>query len=458
LKSTHYDQATASYSAGDYPQALKGYYQCLKEDWAAFEPGEAGLVYHRIGNCLIRMRNFNEAAISYQKALSDDDYPEKTGVYVNLGTTLNGLGDYEEAIACFNKALADTTYATPYRAHMGLGCAYARLGQHIEAGTAFRDAALDEDNPNPVKALMSLASTFMSLNRPEDAAEAYLAVLDFHADGAPAAEAWEGLGQAYVAAGRWEEAIAAFDGALAKGIATLSPEAQADRQIAQTALSAAAAFEAEVDTSAEPLSPPPLAPALDPFAGLDVSEQTGLPLAPSPASAGPEGGYGAAAIPHPEDTGFFTLSDADLIATGKRRLRKERKLRHTGLWVFLVLLVILIAALGTCVVAYTQGVGIPSQERVVTDFFVAHAASQPVDEYWIPTDEQGRVTLARLLDGVAPTADVQIVGIDSEAMSSRVLADARLAEGGTVHYRIDLARDALGWKISGIEMVFASTE
>jgi tetratricopeptide (TPR) repeat protein len=449
LKSTHYDQATVSYNAGDYPQALKGYYRCLKEDWDGFGAGDAGLLYHRIGNCLIKMRNLKEAVVSYQKALQDDGYPEKTSIQVNLGTTFNGIGAHEDAITCFNKALADATYATPYRAHMGLGNAYTKLGQHVEAGMAFRDAALDGGNPNPVKALTGLASTFMVLGRPDDAVEAYRAVLDFPVADDTRRTLLECLARAYVAAGRHQEGLDAFEGALAMGGAALTREGLEDYLKARTAVGPA---------SEEASAPPAPAEAADPFAGLDLSVQS--PSGPSvPVSIGSEGAYGqgVGTIPHPGDTGFFTLSDADLIATGKRQMRKERKLRHTGLWAFLVILVLLVAVLGAGVAAYTQGVGIPSQEKVITDFFAAHAGTEPVEGYWIDTAAEDRSTFTRLLDGVARTSDVRILSIDSKAMASQALVDAKLAEGGMLHYRIDLVRDVLGWKISGIEMVFAST-
>jgi tetratricopeptide (TPR) repeat protein len=454
LKSTYYDQATAAYSAQDYPQALKGYYQCLKEDWGSFQPGDAGLVYHRIGNCLIKMRNFKEAAVSYQKALQDDAYSEKTSIFVNLGTTLNGIGKYAEAIVYFNKALSDASYATPYRAYMGLGSAYTKLERYVDAGTAYRQAALDEGNPNPVKALMNLASSFTMLKRPDDAVEAYLAILDFRVTGKTLNTTLERLGHAYVAAGRYQEGLEVFDDARARFV--LSAEAEEDYQKTRLALGLISA-QAPVVLTNDAFEPN------DSFAGLDSYERV---------PSGPVGqyraldldevdDYDAGNVPHPGDTGFFTATDADLIATSKRQMRKERKLRHTGLKILLTIVIILIVALGTCVVAYTQGVGIPSQEKVVTDFFKAYATGEPVEDYesyWVANNDEDKVALKRLLDGVARTSNVSILSIDSQMRESQALVNATLPEGGIVHYRLDLARDIIGWKISGIEMVFASTE
>jgi tetratricopeptide (TPR) repeat protein len=450
VKSTYYDQATVAYGQNDYPQALKGYYQCLKEDWGSFRPGDAGLVYHRIGNCLIKMRNFKEAAVSYQKALQDDDYTEKTSIYVNLGTTLNGIGKYPEAITYFNKALSDAAYTTPYRAHMGLGTAYTKLEKYVEAGTSYRDAALDEGNPNPVKALLNLASTFMKLDRPDDAVESYLAILDFRVVGKTLNTTMDRLGQAYIAAGCYQEGLGAFEDLLSRDQFVLSPEAQESQQQARRALGL---ISEDAPVAAETFPPS------DPLAGFDLQDHRALDAsAPYPAlEFDEEESYGAGNVPHPGDTGFFTATDADLIATSKRQMRKERKLRHTGLWVIAIILIILIAALGTCVAAYYQGVGIPSQEQVVTRFFGAYAANESVEDYWVTTAGGDAATLAHLLDGVARTSDVSILNIDSQMMESQVLVDAKLPEGGIAHYRIGLVRDFIGWKINGIELVFAST-
>jgi hypothetical protein len=205
----------------------------------------------------------------------------------------------------------------------------------------------------------------------------------------------------------------------------------------------------------------------DPLAGFDVHAP--YPLEQSkeyPALAYDENeDYGGGNVPNVGDTGFFTATDADLIATSKKEMRKERKLRHTGLKALLTIVIILIVALGACVVAYTQGVGIPSQQTVIENFFTSYAAGDPIDDSWIETSGAEAETLNRLLDGVAKSSNITIVSIDgiegktgflSMMTESQAVVDVKLVEGGTVHYRIELARNMLGWKISGIELIFAS--
>ncbi|HBT95238.1 MAG TPA: hypothetical protein DEB24_03665 [Coriobacteriia bacterium] len=162
-------------------------------------------------------------------------------------------------------------------------------------------------------------------------------------------------------------------------------------------------------------------------------------------------------MPHAGDTGFFTLSDDDLIQTGKQRLRKERKLRNTGLKIFLGVVILLIVLLGAAVVAYTQGVGFPSKEAVVEDFFKAYAADDPNHtKYWISAADADGATLDQVLDRVAKSDTVVVVGSKASMSSSYMLVDVRLSQGGTMHYRVDLVRDVISWKISGIDIVFAS--
>jgi tetratricopeptide (TPR) repeat protein len=451
VKSIIYDQATVAYNSKDYSQALKLFYQCLKEEWSSFGPGDAGLVYHRIGNCLIKMRKFKEAAVSYQKALQDLDYTEKTSIYVNLGTTLNGIGKYAEATTYFNKALDDASYATPYRAHMGLGSAYTKLDKLVEAGIAYRDAALDESNPNPVKALMNLGGTFTALGRPDDAVEAYLAILDFRVTGDDLNKTLDLLGQAYVQGGHYQEGLNTFEEALSHERFSLTPEGETQYQKARTALGLASTSTVAMPAVNDYQE--------DDFSGFDrqVHPDSDRESSASLYEFDEDDGYGGGNVPSANDTGFFTLSDDDLIATGKQELRKERKLRNTGLKILLIVIIILILALGASVVAYTQGVGFPSKEAVVTDFFKAYAASDPKHtDYWVSNADIDRASLQQMLDRVAKSDSIAIVGSEATMTESYLLVDVKLSQGGVMHYRVNLVRDVISWKISGIEIIFAS--
>jgi Tfp pilus assembly protein PilF len=459
-----YDEAKRAYDAGDYAQALRGFYAYLKEEGSTFEPGEAGLVYYRLGNCLLKMRNFKEAAATYQKALEDPDYNQRGAVNTNLGKACLGMAAYEDAIGYFKTALEDPSYQKPYQAQLGLGNAYMKLEMFIDAGTAYRNAALDDRNPNPIKALSNLGACFTELNRPQDAVEAYLAILDFFPKGVTQKKTYENLGRCYLAVGKYQEAVDAFQDAMRGSTYTLTDEGQADYQPASTFLA---------DQQAGQPMPVPQAPpaadlagidtfAADPYVGgyevQDTYPRTTGSFDPYTPVLDDAEGYGGGNVPSAQDTGFFTITDEALIAMSKKQLRKERKLRHVGLKVLLVIVILLVLVLGAAVFAYWQGYGVPSQQTVVSDMFAAHAAGEDVTRYWVAGSSDDAANINRIMNMVAPTSEVHFDYLSTTMSDAQTVVTATLPEGGTLNYDISLKRDMLGWKITNLNLVFASTQ
>ncbi|MDR0500864.1 MAG: tetratricopeptide repeat protein [Coriobacteriales bacterium] len=558
--SKSFEEAKLAYDRGEYVEALKGFYICLKDDSATFESGDTGMVYYRLGNCLLKMRNFSEAAATYQKALLDSEYKEHAAVEVNLGKTLIGTGDFAQAIECFNRAIADTTYSKAYQAQMGLGSAYSRLGMIVEAGTAYRNAALDERNPNPTKALINLGSSFLLLNRPQDAIESYKAVFGFNPSKSSLFKTWENLGRAYVATGRYQEALDAFDEALAVGQFSLCDEAFADYTRAKQvifgmsteraavlangalgagagvgtgvgavasagagvgAAGAGAAVGAGVGAAGAGAAGAATSAALaeagqgaaggaadgfvgnaygagNDFATFGATSATGYSDAGDSAFAAASGssslafadyaddpyapdtafgnygtgrsssldyasmldgtdGYGAGNVPSAHDTGFFTASESDLVNMSKYQMKKERKLRHTGLKIALAVVIVLVLGLGTAVFGYSQGIGFPSQEAVVRDMFAAHAKGADVMPYWVVKTDAEKKAVNRIMDMVVASDSIDIVYENRSMSSSEIVVKVTLPQSGTVKYDVKLDRDLLGWKISGLDLLFDST-
>ena len=441
MNSANYIMADTAYKNGDFVTALKSFYTVLKEGGSDLEPGELGLLYYRIGNCLLKMYTFNEAAISYQKTLEDTGFTQRSAAKVNLGKAQLGLGHYEDAVQSFNEALTDTTYAKPYQAQMGLGNAYTKLGMIVDAGTAYRNAALDERNPNPSKALMSLGSCFMALGRPEDAIESYNAIFEFDPSQLVAQKAYESLGQAFCAAGHYPEALDAFSRALEPGGFTLSGAAQADYHKALQVLHESKAFSPENLAGFDAQELGVVNPELEPTVGADGNEV-----------------YGAGNVPTANDTGFFDVAESDLVRLSKKQMRGQRKLKHTGLKVILTIIILLILVLGTAVFGYIQGFGWPTQETVIEEIFAANAAGTDTTRYWIATSDEEIKVIERIMDMVAPTASVDIVFLERGMTESEALVAANLNEGGTVHYQVFLEREGIGWKISSIDLYFASNQ
>ena len=151
-----FQQAKAAAAAKDYEQALNLYTSCLQDAENPLAPGETGLVYHQIGNCLTKLKNNAEAINAYTQATADTAYDACGTVNYNLGMSYAAMHDYDNAVKHFEIAVSDANYASPYKAYMGMGNVLMKQGKSAEAGVAFREAALDEANADPTKALLNL--------------------------------------------------------------------------------------------------------------------------------------------------------------------------------------------------------------------------------------------------------------------------------------------------------------
>ena len=444
MKSTYYSDATVAYNSGDYIKALEGYYNCLTNDAAAFEPGDTGLVYHRVGNCLVKVERFAEAVSVYRKSLDDEQYHERGSLFVNLGTALAALEQYEEAITEFQAALDDRDYATPYRAWMGMGNALSKLGRIVEAGTAYRTAALDNTNPNPVKALMNLGASFSALDRPADAVEAYLAILDFKVTGITLNRTYERLGSAYYANGEYAEAVQAFNDA----------QLGTNFKLSERSLSLLADARQALQSPEVAAAKPSHVLAVSPYPQAALDDSSSLP----PLDIEISGPFSVVGDQTAADIDFFTASDAELIAAGKRQYKRERQLRHTGLKITFAVLLVFVIAFGGLIFAFVSGYGWPTQESVINGFFDDYGADRSIDAYWVDAAAKDPRAFSNMLLAVAPVNSnaVTIVNLDRSVDTSEALVKATLPEGGSVYYRLSLVRDGIGWKINGIELLFAS--
>ena len=138
-----FNKAQSLYDAKDFQGALMAFTQCLQDEAMPPAPGETGRLYHQIGNCLIKLRDANEAIQAYTQAVADPAYDMKGAVDCNLGMAYASLHDYDNAVRYFEAAVSDEGYDARYKAYIGMGNAYMKVGKTAEAGVAFREAALD---------------------------------------------------------------------------------------------------------------------------------------------------------------------------------------------------------------------------------------------------------------------------------------------------------------------------
>lgn len=440
------ENAKSAYASKDYEEALRGYYDCLKQSGGQFEEGEAGLLYHMLGNCLMKMHNYKDATEAYDKALDDAGYESLTSVHSNYGLALTSLGDYKGAIDHYEQVLKDPSYKTPYKTYNGLGNAYMQLGDFASAGTAYRNAAVDESNPQPVKSLLNLGVCFMGLDRPSDAIETYKAIFEFNPDEQTKNKTYANMGQAYVAMGEMGLARESFEKATHDGSYMLSDAASADY------MRSLAPESRQHDDS-----------------GLDVigdepvdNVYGGSLMADNRASIEHDETLGAG-IPSADDTGFFTLPEEgpDDLEVLLEQSNSKPKMRHRGLLIAIIIILVLVVAAG---VAYWQGLGYPDQESVIYSLFEENAAGEDTLDCWVATTTEDEVIdIERTMNGVAQTTDISIDYLSMSMLTSDAIVSATLPDGGTVRYEVSLARDfssfegVVGWKISDIDFAFKST-
>ena len=230
-------QAQVAYDSENYGEALRLYQRVAQDQVYQLGMGEYGLVYHKIGNCCVKLGNYSEAIAAYNAATGDSAYAAKATAFYNLGMAYALMNDFSNAVANFKVAVADNSYPHKYKAYTAMGNALMKSGKAAEAGAVFRKAALDEQNPEPTRALLNLGVCFMALGRCEDAVTAYETAFQFHMTPAVSNRLYANLGQAYVSCGQMKKAVDSFEKALADKSYVLSDSASVDYQRAIASVS-----------------------------------------------------------------------------------------------------------------------------------------------------------------------------------------------------------------------------
>ena len=443
-----FQQAKTAVALSDYNRALELYGKCLQDAENPPQAGEVGLVYHQIGNCLMKLKSYYEAIEAYTQAAADTAYDAVGTVNCNLGMSYAALRDWVNAVKHFEIAVSDRNYPTPYKAYTGMGNALMKQGKSAEAGVAFREAALDESNPDPTKALLNLGVCFMALNRPADAVASYESALQFAMTPDTRNKLYASLGQAYVASGQMQQAVDAFEQAIADKTYYLSDSASVDYQ---RAIAAVAQGNAEATQAL---------PALADMSGLDVASDGSAIPEQDPyvvdETAISEDYYFADAYAKQGDyapTGeerFFNASDEELEQWSKGVVKMERKRRGTGLKVLLVIVILVLLVLAGGLFLYTQGYGWPMQETVAEQLF-ANPADESLYSSTLSSEDIADIS-ALIPEGSSITVD----GVSKSMSTSTAYVTATTPQGGDIEYEVSLVRDMIGWKVSNVELYFAS--
>ena len=479
-----FDQANRQYQQKDYQGALMGFTQCLQDATCPLAPGEMGLLYHQIGNCLVKLKNPTEAIHAYTQATADPAYSAAGTVECNLGMAYASLRDYDNAVRCFEQAVSDDSYPAVYKAYMGMGNALMKLGKSAEAGVAFREAALDEENPDPTKALLNLGVCFMALDRPADAVASYESALPFDMTPATRNKLYASLGQAYVSCGEMEKAVNAFEQAIADKTYFLSDSASVDyqRAVGAVAQGVTTVGQGLAAVPAPPVASPSQTSALTQV--LPVADMSGLDVAADGTSMavyeedaayyddGYDEGYdvqdafyydegasyddgaypGYVGVYEQGEDHFFNASDEELEQWSRGLAKQDRKRRNVGLKILVAFIIVILLACAGGVFAYTQGFGFPSQETVVRELFANPEAAKAE----VFSKATSASSIDTMIEPVTQDASPVIDGMNKSMSDSTVYVTAHTPEGGEVQYRISMVRDLIGWKVANIELYFPS--
>lgn len=437
MNETTFSRAKGLYKAGDYRGALRKFTECLRDTENPLQTGESGQLYHEIGNCLMKMKNPAEAIRAYETANQDPDYSAGPSLDTNLGKAYSAIKDYDKATEHFQNAIGTEDYESRYKALMGLGNVQLKQGNSADAGRNFREAALDQSNPDPAKALLNLGVCFMSLGRPEDAIASYESARDFDTTKDTRERLLSSMGQAYAAANEPEKAVECFKEVLADGTYTLSDSASVDYTRCLSEVSrGVASNDGKHDLS-----------------GLDVSttDETSDPYFYDEGTSQLEKVPGYVDAYEGNEEKFFTATDEEIKDIYKNAVKKERKRRGVGLKIFIGIMIVLLLAIAAAAGAYALGYGWPTQESVAQQVF-----ANPSDTTTSYATTLSDTAKKQMSDILVKDDSIQVTGVERSMTTSKVYVTAKTEAGGDVNYCLNMARDMVGWKVTNIELYFAS--
>ena len=415
----------ARLNAADEAYAARSWEVAAREYLAAAEDGPEGSGYplHRAGNALMRMKRVAQARDAYERALRDAGYKDVASVACNLGAARSLLGEHDGAIEAFERALLVPGYPGRHKALQGMAGAYYQTGRFEEAAEAYRRAALERGNSDPGKALNNLGMCFMKLDRPQDAVGAYRAAVDLE-EYAGRGRSAANLAMAYATLGMHARAVESFDRAEHELGYELPPALDAARRASTAALVAETG-------SLEPIGPAQV-----------LTQGTGtIPMVPDAEA----------------ETAFFTRTDAEMRVADREARSRERQIERSARPVWVTVLVwsaVVVAVVAGIAAAYLFGIGYPTQQMTVDGLLGAYAAGEDVSPYWVAVPS---TDVSKAMASLPPIWDSYTIGaLESSARTSKAEVTVTLEQGGVVTYQVSLAREGVGWRVSGISNAFNS--
>ena len=161
-------------------------------------PGDVGMHYN-LGNTLIGLGQFQDAAASYRRALHIK--PDFAEAHNELGNALNALGQFEQAVASCRRALKiNPGFA---EAHSNLGNAQRELGQYQDAVSSYHRAL--QLKPDFAEVHGNLGNALRDIGQLDDAVASYRRAVELKPD---SAISHSNLGNALKELGQLDGAVA----------------------------------------------------------------------------------------------------------------------------------------------------------------------------------------------------------------------------------------------------------
>jgi tetratricopeptide (TPR) repeat protein len=198
---------------------------------------ETALVIANMGSTLNRMGRRDDAIKAYEKALPilskayGEDHPLTARNLADLATVYADAGRYDEALAALKTALPVLTrslgpeYPSVVFANYNLGLVYDSLSEFDQALAAFRKALplfekiYGADSAETAQVRAAMGNVYSELNRNDEAVaeigKALPVIEKAYGDHGRVAMLYNNLGAALDGLGRYQEALAAYDKAIA---------------------------------------------------------------------------------------------------------------------------------------------------------------------------------------------------------------------------------------------------
>lgn len=166
-------------------------------------------------------------------------------------------------------------------------------------------------------------------------------------------------------------------------------------------------------------------------------------------------------MPQPDARGvedFFALTESEMRERDRKARRSERQLRRAERnWLTVVAGVLLAVAIvgGAGVALFMWGLGYPTQQMTVSEMMRARSAGDPVAQYWVavPTAD-----IDKEMAKIPPMTGFVTESIERSPRTSVAVVTVTPESGAPLSFRVSLAREGVGWKVTGVENHWNATE